>query len=288
MDKNKVVVTCSLTGVLTNPAQHPVPVTPAEMAASAKEAFDAGASIMHVHFRRQEPGMGFLPTWEPEVASAIVSAIREACPGVIINNTTGVVGDDIAGPLACLDATRPEMAAMNAGTLNYLKLKSDGKWAWPPMLFDNPIAKIEAFLAHMYANNIVPECECFDTGIVRSVGLLQRAGLLRAPAHVSFVMGVESGMPAKAEWLPLLLAELEPGTQWQTIGIGREEVWKLHRATAELGGNLRTGVEDTFYLPDGSKTSGNGALIEAMVKMAREVGREPASADEVRAALQAE
>ncbi|NQW63102.1 MAG: 3-keto-5-aminohexanoate cleavage protein [Deltaproteobacteria bacterium] len=288
MDKNKVVVTCSLTGVLTNPAQHPVPVTPAEMAASAKEAFDAGASIMHVHFRRQEPGMGFLPTWEPEVASAIVSAIREACPGVIINNTTGVVGADIAGPLACLDATRPEMAAMNAGTLNYLKLKSDGKWAWPPMLFDNPIAKIEAFLAHMYANNIVPECECFDTGIVRSVGLLQRAGLLRAPAHVSFVMGVESGMPGKAEWLPLLLEELEPGTQWQTIGIGREEVWKLHRATAELGGNLRTGVEDTFYLPDGSKTSGNGALIEAMVKMAREVGREPASADEVRAALSAE
>jgi uncharacterized protein (DUF849 family) len=288
MDKNKVVVTCSLTGVLTNPAQHPVPVTPAEMAASAKEAFDAGASIMHVHFRRQEPGMGFLPTWEPEVASAIVAAIREACPGVIINNTTGVVGADIAGPLACLDATRPEMAAMNAGTLNYLKLKSDGKWAWPPMLFDNPIAKIEAFLAHMYANNIVPECECFDTGIVRSVGLLQKAGLLRAPAHVSFVMGVESGMPGKAEWLPLLLAELEPGTQWQTIGIGREEVWKLHRATAELGGNLRTGVEDTFYLPDGSKTSGNGALIEAMVKMAREVGREPASADEVRAALSAE
>lgn len=288
MDKNKVVVTCSLTGVLTNPAQHPVPVTPAEMAASAKEAFDAGASIMHVHFRRQEPGMGFLPTWEPEVASAIVAAIREACPGVIINNTTGVVGADIAGPLACLDATRPEMAAMNAGTLNYLKLKSDGKWAWPPMLFDNPIAKIEAFLAHMYANNIVPECECFDTGIVRSVGLLQRAGLLRAPAHVSFVMGVESGMPGKAEWLPLLLAELEPGTQWQTIGIGREEVWKLHRATAELGGNLRTGVEDTFYLPDGSKTTGNGALIEAMVKMAREVGREPASPAEVRAALQAE
>lgn len=288
MDKNKVVVTCSLTGVLTNPAQHPVPVTPAEMAASAKEAFDAGASIMHVHFRRQEPGMGFLPTWEPEVASAIVAAIREACPGVIINNTTGVVGADIAGPLACLDATRPEMAAMNAGTLNYLKLKSDGKWAWPPMLFDNPIAKIEAFLAHMYANGIVPECECFDTGIVRSVGLLQRAGLLRAPAHVSFVMGVESGMPGKAEWLPLLLAELEPGTQWQTIGIGREEVWKLHRATAELGGNLRTGVEDTFYLPDGNKTTGNGALIEALVKMSREVGREPASPAEVRAALQAE
>ena len=285
MDRNKVVVTCSLTGVLTNPAQHPVPVTPAEMAASAKEAFDAGASIMHVHFRRQEPGMGFLPTWEPEVAAAIVEAIRDACPGVIINNTTGVVGADISGPIACLDSTRPEMAAMNAGTLNYLKLKSDGKWAWPPMLFDNPIAKIEAFLSHMYANGIVPECECFDTGIVRSVGLLQRAGLLRAPAHVSFVMGVESGMPAKPEWLPLLLAELEPGTHWQTIAIGREEVWKLHRATAELGGNLRTGVEDTFYLPDGSKTPGNGALIEAMVKMAREVGREPASPDEVRAML---
>jgi 3-keto-5-aminohexanoate cleavage enzyme len=285
MEPNKVVVTCALTGVLTHPKQHPVPVTPAEMAASARDAFNAGASVMHVHFRRQEPGMGFLPSWEPEVAGAIVEAIREACPGVLINSTTGVVGADIDGPLACLRQTRPEMAAMNAGTLNYLKLKGDNTWAWPPMLFDNPVDKIERFLSAMYAQGIVPECECFDTGIVRSVGLFLRAGLLRAPAHVSFVMGVESGMPARPEWLPLLVSELAPGTRWQTIAIGRDEVWALHRRTAELGGNLRTGVEDTFYLPSGEKTTGNGPLVEALVGIARETGREPATPDEVRAML---
>jgi 3-keto-5-aminohexanoate cleavage enzyme len=96
---------------------------------------------------------------------------------------------------------------------------------------------------------------------------------------------VASGMPAKASWLPLLLEELPQGTQWQVIGIGRDDVWDLHRRAAELGGNLRTGVEDTFYLPNGDKTTGNGQLIEALVAIAREVGREPMSGDEVRAAL---
>ena len=285
---SKVTITCALTGVLTNPAQHPVPVTPEEMAASARQAFDAGASVMHVHFRRQEPGMGFLPSWEPEVAAAIVDAIRDACPGVVINNTTGVVGDDISGPLACLDATRPEMAAMNAGTLNYLKVRTNGQWAWPPMLFDNPVSKIEAFLRYMNEHGIVPECECFDTGIVRSVGMFLANGILRTPANVSLVMGVDSGMPAKASWLPLLLEELPAGARWQAIVIGREEVWDVHRRTAELGGNLRTGVEDTFYLPNGEKTTGNGALIEALVRVAREAGREPRTPDEVRAHLRGE
>lgn len=282
---SKVTITCSLTGVLTNPAQHPVPVTPEEMAASAREAFDAGAAIMHVHFRRQEPGMGHLPSWEPAVASEICDAIRDACPGVILNATTGVVGPDISGPMACLDAVRPEMAAMNAGSLNYLRVRSDGNWAWPPMLFDNPVDKIERTLEHMNALGIVPECECFDTGIVRSIDMFVARGLLKKRPYVSLVMGVASGMPAKAGWLPLLVEELPEGAHWQSIVIGRQEVWDVHRATAELGGHLRVGVEDTFYLPDGSRTPGNGALVEALAKIAREAGREIASPDEVRSEL---
>jgi 3-keto-5-aminohexanoate cleavage enzyme len=282
---DRVAITCALTGVLTNPAQHPVPVTPEEMARSAREAYDAGASIMHVHYRRQEPGLGHLPTWDPDIAAAVVDAIRDACPGVVINTTTGVVGDDLSGPLGVLGRVAPEMAAMNAGSLNYLKLRSNGQWAWPPMLFDNSVSKIERFLEAMYEGDVVPECECFDTGIVRSVAMFVEAGMIRPPAHVSFVMGVASGMPAKASWLPLLLEELPQGTQWQVIGIGRDDVWDLHRRAAARGGNLRTGVEDTFYLPNGDKTTGNGQLIEALVAIAREVGREPMSGDEVRAAL---
>ena len=272
---NEVIVTCALTGVLTNPAQHPVPVTPAEMAAEARRAFEAGATVMHCHFRDQRPGMGFLPTWEPDVVAEVCDAIRAACPGVVLNLSTGVVGDDISGPVACLRRVRPEMAALNAGSLNYLKTKANGEWAWPPMVFDNSVDKIKAFLDVMLPLGVVPECECFDTGIVRSVAMFEQNGLLPSPAHVSLVMGVASGMPAKPSWLPLLVEELRPGTAWQTIVIGREEVWAVHRRSAELGGHLRTGVEDTFYLPSGEKTTGNGPLIEALVRVAREAGRAP-------------
>lgn len=282
---NKAILTCALTGVLTDPAQHDVPVTPEQMAKEARLARDAGASIVHCHFRSQEEGMGRLPSWEPDVAQAICDAIRAECPDLIINMSTGVVGDDISGPLACLERVKPEMAALNAGSLNYLKLRSNGEWAWPPMLFDNPVEKIERFAEVMKAHDIVAECECFDTGIVRSVGMLARRGIVSDPAHVSLVMGVASGMPAKPEWLPLLVRELPPRAHWQVIAIGRQEVWALHEATARLGGNLRTGLEDTFYLPDGSKAKSNGALVEALARVAREAGREIASPAEARVQL---
>jgi 3-keto-5-aminohexanoate cleavage enzyme len=255
------------------------------MASEARAAMDAGASIVHLHYRDQRPGMGQLPSWDPDVAGAIVDAIRARCPGLLINSSTGVVGADISGPLAVLERTRPEIAAMNSGSLNYLKTRSDGRWAWPPMVFDNSVEKITGFVKTMQALSIVPECEAFDTGIVRSIGLFQHVGLLKAPVHVSFVMGVASGMPAKAAWLPLLIDELPPGAHWQSIVIGRQDVWDVHRATARLGGNVRTGLEDTFYLPDGSKATSNGQLIDALVKCVRDAGREPATIAETRAAF---
>lgn len=187
---SKAILTCALNGVLTDPRQHPmVPVTPLQIAQSAREAFEAGAAIMHVHFRAQAPGMGHLPSWQPETAAAIADAIRAACPGVIINQTTGVVGPDISGPAACLRRTRPEIAACNAGSLNYLKLKADGTWAWPPLLFDNPVTKVKAFLDIMTESGSRPEFECFDVGIVRSVGLYVEAGMTPS-AQYNFVMGV--------------------------------------------------------------------------------------------------
>ena len=285
MSAKKAVITCALTGVLTDPEQHHVPVTPEQMAQEARRARDAGASIVHVHLRSQEPGMGRLPTWDPKVATAICDAIRAEVPELIINLTTGVVGDDISGPVACLEAVKPEMAALNAGSLNYLKLRSNNDWAWPPMLFDNPVDKVERFAEVMKKNGIVAECECFDTGIVRSVALFARRGMVPNPPHISLVMGVESGMPNKPQWLPLLLEEMLPGTHWQVIAIGRQEVWALHQKCAELGGDLRTGLEDTFYLPDGAKAESNGQLVAALAAVATKAGRSIASPDEARQIL---
>ena len=174
----KAVVTCALTGVLTNPQQHPVPVTVEEMAASAKEACDAGASILHVHFRNQEPGMGFLPSWDPEVAGAICDAIREACPGVILNMSTGVMDDDISGPLACMERVKPRFRPATPAR-SIPQGASVWKWGWPPMVFSSS------------RGGAVPRCHAptrlqarvrgFDTGIVARWRCFVRPGCPRRP-----------------------------------------------------------------------------------------------------------
>jgi uncharacterized protein (DUF849 family) len=282
---SKAILTCAVNGVLTDPRQHPmVPVTAGQMALSARQAFEAGASIMHVHFRSQKPDMGHLPSWEPDVAAEINDAIRSACPGVIINQTTGVIGADISGPAACLKRTRPEIAACNAGSLNYLKLKADGQWAWPPLLFDNPVSKVNAFLGVMAEGGSHPEFECFDLGIVRSVGLYVENGMTPS-AQYNFVMGVASGMPVDEALLPFLLKYRLEAAPWQATLIGRSEIWPVHQRAAELGGMLRTGLEDTFYLPGGEKASSNGALIEALAKCAHNAGRTIASPEETKIIL---
>jgi 3-keto-5-aminohexanoate cleavage enzyme len=285
MSADKAILTCALTGVLTDPRQHPVPVTPAQMAAEARDAFDAGAAIMHVHLRQQGEGKGHLPSWDPDVAQTVCQAIRDACPGVIINLTTGVIGADISGPAACIRRVRPEIAACNAGSLNYLKIREDGQWAWPPMVFDNPVAKVQAMLDVMAETGTHPEFECFDVGIVRSVGMYLKAGLFTGTPEYNFVMGVASGMPCDAELLALLPKYVASGAVWQATLIGRAEIWPVHQRVAELGGMLRTGLEDSFYLPGGERAAGNGVMIEALAQCARRAGREIASPAEARQRL---
>ena len=285
---DKAILTCALTGVLTDPAQHPVPVTPAQMAAEARDAFNAGASVMHVHVRQQGVGMGHLPSWDPDVMEEVVGAIRDACPGVIINLTTGVVGKDVSGPLDCIRRIKPEIAACNAGSLNYLKIKDNGQWAWPPMVFDNPVAKVQQFLDVMAECGTHPEFECFDVGIVRSVTMYLKAGMLKpgmGRAEYNLVMGVASGMPCDADLLALLPRWMAPESIWQSTLIGRAEIWPVHQKTAEMGGMLRTGLEDTFYLPNGERASGNGALVAELAQCAQRAGRTLANPQEARTLL---
>ncbi|TCL01509.1 uncharacterized protein (DUF849 family) [Shimia isoporae] len=280
----KAILTCALNGVLTDPTQHPVPVTPEQCAASAREAMDAGAAVIHIHFRQQEAGKGHLPSWDPAVATEIVDAIRASCPGILINATTGVVGPDYSGALDCVRALKPEIAACNAGSLNYLKLRSNGDWAWPPMVFENTPAKIQDHLDVMSQTNTLPEFECFDTGIVRSVAMYVKNGMTDR-AQYNLVMGVASGMPVSPDLLEFLMPYILDGSSWQATLIGREEIWSTHQKAADLGGMLRTGVEDTFYLPDGSKTRSNGELIEALATCAENAGRGIASPEEARQML---
>ena len=284
---DKTVVTCALTGLLTDPAKFNVPVTPEEMAEATAQAYDAGASAIHCHFRDQREGMGAWPVWELDTVGAILSAIKQRVPDIIICMSTGVTGNDLSGPLGCLEAFKPDLAACNAGSLNYLKIRKDGTWAWPPILFDNPVEKIQRFVDVMTANNIIPEFECFDTGIVRSVALYQANKMFAGDPHISFVMGVDSGMPANPDLLPILKDELPENAHWQVIvtGPGRDKIWNVHRRCVELGGDVRTGLEDTFYLPNGERATENGHLVEALADIVRQAGKEPATTAEAREIL---
>jgi uncharacterized protein (DUF849 family) len=152
------------------------------------------------------------------------------------------------------------------------------------MLFDNRVEKVKSFLDVMAETGSLPEFECFDTGIVRSVGMYVANGMARS-AQYNFVMGVASGMPVDADLLALMQRYRLDGAHWQATLIGRQEIWPVHRKAAQLGGMLRTGLEDTFYLPDGTRAKGNGALIEALAGCARAAGREIASPAEARAML---
>ena len=150
------------------------------------------------------------------------------------------------------------------------------------MMFDNSVEKIEDYLAAMKDAHTIPEFECFDVGIVRCVGMYRQTGMYGGPLEYNFVMGVASGMPADPELLPILLRLKLPEAHWQVTAIGRAEIWPLHQRCADLGGHLRTGLEDTFYLADGTKVTSNGQLIEAIAACARRAGREIASPAEAR------
>ena len=152
------------------------------------------------------------------------------------------------------------------------------------MVFDNPVEKVQKMVEAMKETNTMPEFECFDVGIVRSVGLYVENGMATRPDY-NFVMGVASGMPADPALLELIVNYRKPDCPWQVTAIGRGDVWPLHQKAADLGGSLRTGLEDTFYLPNGERATSNGALIEAIVLCARNAGREVASPEEARAHL---
>ena len=156
------------------------------------------------------------------------------------------------------------------------------------MVFDNPVSKVQQFLDVMEECGTHPEFECFDVGIVRCVTMYLKSGMLN-PAmgtpEYNLVMGVASGMPCDANLLALLPQWMAPKSLWQTTLIGRSEIWPVHQKTAELGGMLRTGLEDTFYLPNGDRASGNGALITELAACAQRAGRSIASPAEARALL---
>jgi 3-keto-5-aminohexanoate cleavage enzyme len=278
--QDKVIITAALTGVLATRDQCPaIPYTPVEIAEEAKRAYDAGASVVHIHGRGDDGS----PSWELETFRRIKEEVRKRCP-VILNFSTGTMDDDIEPQSAILRELRPELAALNMGTMNYAKYSPKRKAFVFDLVFPNTFGKIERFLDVMNEAGVKPELECFDAGHTNSIWPLYDMGKLKKPTQFSFIMGVLGGLPTSITALQLQAQTIPPDATWEVIGIGKEQ-WRLIAQALVLGGNIRVGLEDNFYLPDGTMAPSNGALVERASELVRLCGREVADVVEARRLL---
>jgi uncharacterized protein (DUF849 family) len=281
--EDPVVITCAISGAIANRDQCPaIPYTPDEYAAEARRIVDEGGVHIHIHARSPDGA----PSYEAEDFIAIKEAIQaEIGDRAIINFSTGTVGVPVAKRIAYLEAGRPEVAALNMGSLNYAKYSRSRKDFVFKFVFANPFDEIIELLEAMRRLGIKPEHECFDLGHVGSLAPLVDMGLLDPPLHADFVMGVLGGVPATARNLAAMADNLPPGKHhWAVIGIGRQQ-WMLVAAALTLGGSIRVGLEDNFYLPSGEMARSNGELIAQARRLTEELGRRPATVEQARQLL---
>ena len=276
-----VIITCAISGALANRDQCPaIPYTPEEYSAEARRIVDEGGVMIHIHARRPDG----TPSYAVEDFRAITEAIRAEAGDVIINFSTGTVGVGLEPRIAYLRELRPDVAALNMGSMNYAKYSPRRRGFVFSAVFANPFDEIIEFLTAMKELGIKPEHECFDVGHVGSLAPLVDMGVLRPPLHVSCVMGVTGGIPPTARNLALMADNVPAGSHWGVIGISRAQ-WLLVAAALTLGGSVRVGLEDNFYLPDGEMARSNGDLIAKARQIVESVGRRAATVGEARELL---
>ena len=280
-----VIISCSISGVIANRDQCPaIPYTPEEYAAEARRAVDEGASQIHIHARKPDG----TPSYEVEDFKAITEAILAEVGDVIVNYSTGAIGISMEKRIEYLRACRPDVAALNMSSMNYAKYSKRRKDFVFKAVFENSFDTIIEFLTAMKDLGIKPEHECFDSGHVANLDPLIDMGLLEPPLQISLVMGVTGGIRPTPRNVTLMSDQIPGGpegpNQWQVIGISRDQ-WKLLASALVLGGNVRAGVEDNLYLPNGEMCRSNGDLIAKARQMAEDIGRRPASVAEARELL---
>jgi uncharacterized protein (DUF849 family) len=283
--EDSVIICCAISGAIANREQCPaIPYTPEEYAAESRRIVDEGGTHIHIHARTPSGK----PSYEIEDFQAIKDAIRaEVGTDAIINFSTGTIGVPVEKRIAYLEAVRPEIAALNMGSMNYAKYSRSRKDFVFKFVFENPIDEIIELLEAMNRLGIKPEHECFDTGHVSSLGPLIDMGVLGGRPHIDFVMGVVGGVAPTARNLAAMADNVPDGAHWGVIGISRQQ-WLLVAAALTLGGSIRVGLEDNLYLPDGEMANSNGELIAKARQMTEDVGRRPATVDEARQMLEIE
>ena len=266
----KTIITCAVTGAETTRRDHPsLPVTPAEIAAAAREARAAGAAILHLHVRDAQGN----PTQDQEIFRETIGLIRRECDLVIEVTTGGAAGmglDERMQPLAL----RPEMASLDCGTVNF----GDD-------FIVNTLPMIRRGAAEMQRLRIRPTLECFDLSHLDAAGRLLEEGLIAPPLHYGLVLGAPGGVRYDAATLEFMVRRLPAGAYWTAIGIGGKASLAAVFGAMALGGFIRVGFEDAVYYRRGERAKNNAQLVERAARLIRESGREPATPAEVRELL---
>jgi uncharacterized protein (DUF849 family) len=277
--QDKVIITCAMSGAVTTRAQCPaIPYSLEDYASEARRAFEAGAAIVHIHARDDDG----TPTYSAERYAQIAKAIRAVCP-IILNFSTGTIDPEVKRA-DHVRLNKPDIGALNMGTMNYAKYNSKRKsWVFN-FVFENRFEDIQYLIGMMNEQGVKPELECFDTGHVHSVEPLIDMGILKGSLDFSLVMGVVGGIKATARHLAFQADNLPANSTWKIVGISREQ-WTLCAAALSLGGHLRVGLEDNFYLPNGEMARSNGELVAKAAQMAQDTGRAVATVAEARQIL---
>ena len=267
-----VIITVAITGAVPRKKDNPaVPVTPAEQVESTHEAFDAGASLVHIHVRNPDESPGS----DPELYGRVQEGVRKHCPGMIVQFSTGGRGRDMSQRGAMLHL-KPDMASLATGSVNF-----------PNQIYENPPDFIEGLAKTMLEYDVKPEVEVFDLAMLYNARALVERGLIAPPAHVQFVLGIPNALPARERTLDFLieeLGELLPGATWTAAGIGRHQL-TVNRWALARGGHVRTGLEDNIHFERGRLAASNAELVRRVAELCAEHGRRPASPAEARALL---
>jgi uncharacterized protein (DUF849 family) len=266
------VITVAITGSLPRKKDNPaVPITIAEQVESTQEAFEAGATLAHLHVRNDDE----TPSSDPEKFARLQEGLRKHCPGMIVQFSTG--GRSGAGrERGGMIPHKPDMASLSTGSVNF-----------PTRVYENSPELVDWLAAEMKAHGVKPEIEAFDLSMIFKAAEMGRNGQIEGPLHVQFVMGVKNAMPVDREVLEFYVATLKrlaPDATWTGAGIGRDQI-TLNRWSLELGGHVRTGLEDNVRLDRDTLAPSNAALVRQVVGLCGEYGRRPATVAEARSLL---
>ena len=267
-----VIITVAITGAVPKKADNPaVPVAPAEQIESTHEAFEAGASLVHIHVRNPDESPGS----DPELYGRVQEGVRKHCPGMIIQFSTGGRGREQSkrGGMLYL---KPDMASLATGSVNF-----------PAQIYENPPEFVEGLAKAMLENDIKPEVEVFDLAMLYNAANLVKKGLLKDPPHVQFVMGVPNAMPARRSVFDFLrkeIADVLPRATWVAAGVGRSQ-WEVNQWCLETGGHCRTGLEDNLKIAPDRLAASNAELVKKIADHCEKYERRVATAAQARQIL---